>query len=165
TGLADDDHTQYLNNARHAAIHQMCKVSRTTDQSIPNATVTVVQFNNTIYDPGGWHSTVTNPSRITVPADGVYHVHALISYNSNPTGQRQIRIATNGNIDSGNQQLDCIFVNPAIGGIHSMQADAILRLSAGDYIEVGAYQDSGGPLGIAGRVEGPYRTHVAVVRI
>src|SRR5690606_32058123 len=37
TGLADDDHTQYLNSARHAAIHQMCKVSRTTDQSIPNA--------------------------------------------------------------------------------------------------------------------------------
>ena len=165
TGLADDDHTQYLNNARHAAIHQMCKVSRATDQSIPDSTVTRVGFDNTIYDPGGWHSTVTNPSRITVPADGVYHVHALISYASNTTGLRQIRIATNGNIDSGNEQLDCIFINPAINGIHSMQADAILRLSAGDYIEVGAYQNSGGSLNVLGRIEGPYRTHVAVVRI
>lgn len=120
------------------------KVYQTADQSISNATFTAITFNSETFDTDGFHSTTTNTSRLTVPAGkaGYYLVTAQLAYNGNAAGQRQAEVTVNGAGGFGK----FIQLNAGSSYVPQPKGVTILNLSVGDYVELNAYQDSGGAL-------------------
>jgi len=101
-------------------------------------------MNQETSDSDGFHSTVTNNSRLTVPAGkaGKYFVRGLIAYVSSANGYRDVRIKLNGNLVSVTRMQP-----PTAATVGAIQEGSfILDLAVGDYIELVARQTSGGNL-------------------
>lgn len=115
-----------------------------TALSIPNNTETAVDLTSESFDYYGMHDTVTNPSRITVGRAGVYDLVAGLRYASNSTGMRQLIIKKNG-ID--------IILNLGVPGINGdvtrIGGTTQIDLVANDYVELIAFQSSGGALSLS----------------
>ncbi len=122
--------------------HQ-CHVYYSSLQSIPDATWTNVVFDSEISDIGGMWA-IGDPSKITLPANGVYLIVADLIFPSNATGFRQIGINLNGSIRTH------VTITPGMAANHRMHIVAMYSRGAGEWIEVQAHQDSGGPLNISG---------------
>lgn len=120
-----------------------CSVGRPSAQSIPDATTTSIQFNNEIADPYGLHSLSVNPERITVDRPGWYAITAGISWAPNATGIRQLAIRLNG---ATSLALSAVQAVTAVGVATQQSVSRVTYLSAGDYLEMRVYQDSGGAL-------------------
>ena len=93
------------------------------------------------------HSDTISPERITVPADGHYFIHVRVEWHSNSTGLRALRLRTRtlaGTlIDEPLHLMDA-----SKTGTHVQQAGRVVRLEAGDYLEVRVVQESGDDLDI-----------------
>jgi hypothetical protein len=121
-----------------------CRAVTTTNQTISNATWTVLTYNSESYDTDGFHSTSTNTGRLTIPAGltGYYLVITQAVFNTNATGARSSQIRKNGAEISVGRKM----------GAYSSTVESvlvgsdILYLTAGDYIEHLVYQSSGGNL-------------------
>ena len=109
--------------------------------SVPDATYTDLPFNSEFYDTDAIHNPVTNNSRLTCKTAGKYLIVANIQWDANATGLRYLRFNLNG--------------APAIGAVvdSPIVAQPIVQcfatiddLSVGDYVELVAYQNSGGAL-------------------
>lgn len=94
-GRADDDHSQYLNDTRHEAVHKGTSVARSSVYGVPDSTPTIIPWNTETIDDGNWHSNGTNPSRITIDEDGWYSICAGIDFNTT-SGAKQLRILVDG---------------------------------------------------------------------
>lgn len=128
------------------------RLFNSSDPSIANNTSTSLTFNSESWDTDGFHSTVTNTSRITIPTGkgGKYLVTAKIEWYSNSTGARSIAVLING----GNAITQ--FNTSAASVAQSLVVTTMANFSAGDYIEMSAYQTSGGSLGAYGRTDLTY---------
>jgi hypothetical protein len=118
---------------------QACRVARSTVQSIPDATVTLVTFNSEIFDPTAMHSTVSNTSRVTIAEAGYYIVGFGGRFPSaNDYVVTQAHIVVNG--------VDTIalaqFPGSSIGIPQRVFISTMDEFSAGDYVEVSVYQDN-----------------------
>ena len=111
---------------------------------IPNATGTALTFNTEDYDTDGIHSTSSNTSRFTVPSGkaGYWQVSFFFNFDGNATGIRSIYVYKNGNFNA------LISTNPASTSQASNNATMTYSLIVGDYIELYAFQNSGGNLNI-----------------
>lgn len=118
-------------------------VKATADQSIANSTYTAITWDSEYYDTNTFHSNVTNTSRFTIPAGkaGYYAIIGRLDYAANSTGNRRISVYKNGTLVQGNS-----FVAPAGGFEISNAIQTILSLAVGDYVEIYAWQNSGGSL-------------------
>jgi hypothetical protein len=108
------------------------------NQNIANTTWTAINWATERYDTDGYHSTSTNTSRITIPSGkaGKYLVNAFLVWDPNTTNARYIAIYKNGtNMNS--------FSWRANDAYFTAQANVVLDLAVGDYIQVYVYQDSG----------------------
>ncbi len=116
---------------------------KNVSQSLPNATYTAITYDAESYDTDAFHSTSTNTSRITIPSgkSGYYSVFFIGCFAANGSGARVIKIQKNGVNDLSTAVL---FGNS--GAQTSMVIADVLNLTAGDYLEVLAYQSSGGAL-------------------
>jgi len=114
-----------------------------SDPSFSNNTDTVIEWDSETYDTDNFHSTVTNPSRITIPAGkgGYYFVYAKINFKENATGARQISIYKNSTL------IRKFVANSSGSAERHLQISSIINLSATDQIEIYALQASGGTLG------------------
>lgn len=110
-------------------------------QSIPNNTYTALTFNSERWDYGTYHSTVSNTTRLTVPVNGLYMVTGGVAYASNATGQRALGIRVNGSSLYALERVDTIN-----GQVPFLNVSTIVKLTAGDYVELMAWQNSGGSL-------------------
>lgn len=120
---------------------------RSSNTSIANATVASIAFNAEDWDTDSMHSTVSNTSRLTVPAGkgGKWLVVGSIAFATNGTGIRMPRIHVNG---SAGYRTTPTF-NPVGGGFQTIaQVSDIVDVAAGDYFELYGYQTSGGSLNI-----------------
>lgn len=99
-------------------------------------------------DTDGMHSLTTNPSRITIQRAGWYSFAATVQFTNNATGARQAKMTLNADL-----------ANPlaadtktAVSGLHTALSLAVhmVYCEVGDYIEVWAYQNSGGALALQG---------------
>lgn len=132
-----------LGDHTHAAIG--ARVRRTTTQSIPNASSTAVTFDAERFDPNGFHDNVTNNSRLTVPTGlgGVYLITFSGQWGLSATGRRQFELKVNGvttiALDTDVSTADANVPNRAT-------LATVYQLVPTDYVEVYAYQDSGGAL-------------------
>lgn len=112
--------------------------------SIPDSAWTKVQLNSETYDLGGEFDSTTN-YRFTAAATGKYLITAAAIMTSLASGKLfQIAIYKNGVIykQDGKQSAGNSFTYSSIS--------AMIDLTAGDYVEIFVFQDSGGALNISG---------------
>jgi hypothetical protein len=122
-------------------------VYRGAAQSLSNATATALTFDNETYDTNAFHDNSTNNTRMTVPAGkaGKYLVTGVTYFFNNATGQRIVYIYKNGaNVIGTIQQgisasIDCV-----------VQTSFVVDLAVSDYVELFAFQNSGGSLNVFG---------------
>lgn len=102
-------------------------------------------FNSERYDTASMHSTSVNTGRITVPIAGLYLITGNVEFAANGTGIRGIKVRANGTTDLG-----AIFFPNNGGSLGTGVALAtVYKLAANDYIELHAFQNSGGNLGLS----------------
>lgn len=120
-----------------------CRLTKSAVQSLDNATSTAITWNTEDFDTDGFHSTVSNTSRITIPTgkDGKYLITSLIGFDENSTGTRQVLLYKNGA-----NALHVAQFKPADNTESQLTFSTIQSLVATDYIELYAYQSSGGSL-------------------
>jgi len=115
------------------------KVTKTTDQSIPQNSLTMVNWDSEEYDTDGMHDNVTNNSRITFQTAGKYSILAQSEWGINSGGFRFMDIMKNG-VDS-------------IARVRNLAENAsehniafVGEFAVGDYIQLEVFQDTGGNL-------------------
>lgn len=117
-----------------------------------------ITFNTDRSDPYGLHSTTSNTSRITVTLAGWYLISGHATFAANATGIRQLAIRADGStyIAAQNQTaLSDVVVHLSLATVY--------YLAATNYIELMAYQNSGGNLDV--QAAGNYSPEFAVMRL
>lgn len=125
----------------------VCIAYRSTDQTISNNTDTAVTWNAEVLDNAAAHSTSINTSRFSAPVDGWYRLTGRLYFASNATGMRGAFPLFNG----AGTKLSYGYWNGNIYGFEaSMDVIAVKQMTAGQYIEISVYQNSGGNLALKG---------------
>ncbi len=117
------------------------RVYHNTTQTAGTGSVTALAFNSERYDTHAFHDTSSNNSRLTVPSGkgGYYHIGGSFEWaGTNTTGERAIFIRLNGSTDISEGRFAA--VAQTLG--HHCSAD--YALAVGDFVELIAYQTSGG---------------------
>jgi len=120
------------------------RVRRTTTQSLTTAVAAAIAFDAERYDTTAFHDTASNTSRFTIPSGmaGKYLITGCVEFANNATGVRALSIRHN----VGGTLLAAVNT-PAISGDTTILTIAtIYDLAVGDYVELFAYQTSGGAL-------------------
>jgi len=126
-----------------------CRAYHDADQSLTNDTHTVLSLNSERFDTDTIHDTATNNSRLTCKTAGKYIISANAGFASNVTGERILDILLNGATVIGRHRADANGVN-----ITTIAVSTLYDLAVNDYIEMRAYQNSGGALNVI--VEGNF---------
>lgn len=128
-----------------------CRLGHSAAQAIPNNVSTPVTFNTERHDTDGMHDTAVNPSRITIKTPGIYSLKAGGQFAAHATGFRVLSIRKNGAtvLSEVQQDGDTGDQNALTLGVPATD----VLLAAGDYVELFAYQNSGGALNLTGGVE------------
>ncbi|GIW05576.1 MAG: hypothetical protein KatS3mg060_0381 [Dehalococcoidia bacterium] len=124
-----------------------CRVYRSTNQSIANATVTLVSFSGVHDDTDGMWDPAA-PTRLTIQTPGRYHVGFLASFAASTGGTTRYADLRASNVGVWPNRIGLVWLPPRGGGAptHLPPVEGEWTFAAGDYVEVGVYQDSGGPL-------------------
>lgn len=135
-----------------------CSLWKSANQTANNVTQTPVSFNNEDFDTSGFHDNVTNNDRVTIPTglSGKYLVTTKIDFSANATGQRVLYHFINGILVN----LALSPVNSSVNG-SSFELSGVYNLSAGNFIQMQVYQDSGSALNILGAAQ--YYTNMQVI--
>jgi hypothetical protein len=117
-----------------------CSASFGAAQSISNTTDTLITWDTEQYDTSGFHSNVTNNSRMTIPTGlgGYYLIRCTISMDAYAGGSR-ITIKKNAGasrVIGSFGYTSASYTTPMVMGI--------FNLSAADYIYAEMYQNTGG---------------------
>ena len=123
-----------------------CALYKNASQTISNDATTAITFPQETFDTDGFHSTVTNTSRITIPTGqgGYYIVTATCLWADNSSGHRRWLLYKNGAVDFG------VRTGASSAGGVGLTFAAVRNYAAGDYIEMFGYQNSGGNLDLFG---------------
>lgn len=122
----------------------MVHVRQAVTQSIPNSTWTPLTFDTEIIDTEGIHSTATTPSRITPKTPGWYMGWFGGSWVNNTAGTRAVSPRKNGNMAVSYGRMDW---RPVAGGTVLKGLRFWMPFNGTtDYVEVIAWQSSGGAL-------------------
>jgi hypothetical protein len=124
-----------------------CYLSKSANQSLANNTSVSITFDTEQFDTDGFHSTVTNTQRITIPTGkaGKYLFIGQLAYASNSTGLRYATLNKNGTTNFGRA------MNAAISGdVTWLVVSSVINLAEGDYVQMNADQNSGGSLNALG---------------
>jgi hypothetical protein len=115
---------------------------------INNATETKVPFNSEAFDTNGFHDNATNNTRLTIPTGlgGKYLINVNCKFFKAAGGQRYVNILKNNTTS-----YQIITYLPSVDYYVSAAASFILDLSAGDYLEYVAYQNSGNAIELLAR--------------
>ena len=137
-----------------------CKLFRSAALSIANGgSPSVISWDGEAWDTQSVHSTGTSPSRISILNTGKGQVSGHIKYAANATGSRGVMIRKNSaGSSAGGTLLHEILLQAVATGGHATSVPYIVEdsFTAGDYVEVFAYQNSGGSLGLVVGVENTF---------
>jgi hypothetical protein len=121
-----------------------CEAYNSSAITLTTAILTVLPMNSERFDSDAFHDTATNNSRLTIPTGmgGYYLIGGKVQWAANLTGNRLALIfknnATNlayNNYQAGNVEARCTPVTLSL-------------MAATDYVELYAYQNSGGNLDV-----------------
>jgi hypothetical protein len=113
---------------------------RAATQSIPNNTVTAVQFTLEVIDSDNIGDLAVSNTTFTIKTPGVYLAHVKGAYANNVTGIRQFWIVVNGANTSDFQ------LNANTTGTFFVYVSNFLVLAAGDTVQFQTLQNSGAAL-------------------
>ena len=111
-------------------------------QTLTTAVWGAITLDQETVDSDGGHSTVTNTSRYTCQVAGWYLVWGVVAFANNVTGLRASKIFKNGAAILGGEGLGA--PGATVGSTSSCFTS--VQLAVGDYIELYAFQQSGGNL-------------------
>lgn len=120
----------------------------TAAQTINNNSDTQIDLNTEDVDSHNGHSTGTNPGRWTCPSgwDGWYWVAGTVQIDgADITNIRMISLRKNGTYIPGSS-LRALAAPTATLATRLGSPDVLVQLTAGDYVELYAYQNSGSNL-------------------
>lgn len=141
-GLADDDHTQYLNLTRHSNVHAYMRGQRITSaQSINDNTLTTVVWNSIDVedDPDDCFDLNTSTGVITINTAGLYLVIGWGSFDNTAAAYlRQLM-----NIEVGGSQIAASdwWARNTLGG-SNMQVQQLWDFAASDTVTIRVLQDN-----------------------
>lgn len=128
-------------------------VYRTTDYTTLNNSGGAPTFGNEQYDTDNYHSTSSNTSRLTIPADGYYRVTGHVEWAANSSGVRYLSILAGGSFTAA-----AVSQDPHGSLPDDMEVTVDIFTTAGNYLELGVNQDSGGNLDLLYSGAGQSRT-------
>lgn len=137
------------------------KVRNNGDITIPNdQTPSEILTYNTVMEDTGSFFDISDPDRLTIHADGWHVIAGSFMYDANATGQREIFFKMNDALTT----IAVDLINATSGGFRTRMAIAACHyFVAGDYVVMGAYQNSGGSLDIDGSsIQSPTFAIVAI---
>lgn len=132
----------------HCALTQTAAASHSANgawQAIGAGTPSGSAWDTEIEDTANMHSTTTNPGRITVPVAGLYLIQANVAFATNTNNERAVAFRKNALVAGPNIFGRSIVKSGPLVETTPM-ASAVVRLAANDFIEVMAFQNSGGTL-------------------
>ena len=121
------------------------RVFKSASQSIATSTTTAVSFDSETFDTNALHDPATNNSRVLLNKIGLWRVAGQVRYQAHGTGSRQATIRLNG---------ATFFSDPTVptSGVTvqtTVPVDEVIQATAiTDYVELLAWQDSGGNLNV-----------------
>ena len=119
------------------------KAYSSTTQSIATGTTPVsLTLDTEIVDSDGGHSTTTNTSRYVAQTAGLYFVTGTVTFATNATNTRTLQVLVNGAAVFGAG----VQAAPAPNRGATVTTATLVQLNVGDYVEIAAWQDSGGAL-------------------
>jgi hypothetical protein len=123
------------------------RLRHSVDQNVTTATMTTLTFDTESIDIGGYHSS-GNPTRGVAPITGVFEVSFAAAYTEVTAAgqQRKGDICVNGVL-----QKEFFSTRGAVGDIIGLSGSMILSLTAGDYVEIKVWQNSGSTIAIFGQ--------------
>lgn len=141
-----------------------CQAFSSVNIGITNDTLTAVSFNSENFDTHAMHSPSTNPTRITIPADGPYVVTFVFAFKEHLVGDRV------GVIRRGGTEVLATVSKPTAGTSGPGDADLETGITieiqdefvAGNYVEGLVRQTSGTTLTLISESYSPVLTVVAV---
>ena len=124
------------------------RVYHNAAQAITTGMLTPLAFNSERYDRGtpsnNMHDTAVNNTRLVARVPGLYRVTAHVEWAAHATGKRELHLKLNGATYIGS-----IGYPTEPTGVTYMTVSTEWPLTTvGDYVEVEAYQDSGGNLNV-----------------
>lgn len=122
------------------------KAYHSTTQSINTGTWTAVLFDTEDFDTDAIHSTASNTSRFTVPSGkaGKWMFTSSLFFAANSTGVRGADFWKNGS-SAGREYVQ---VQSTSASSMAILTQAVFNLAVADYIEIAAFQNSGGSLNL-----------------
>jgi hypothetical protein len=137
------------------------RVFHNASQSLSSGVSTALAFNSERFDSHAFHSTTSNHSRLTVPANlgGKYLITGSLQWDSSAAGNyRTAIILLNGATPIAADS------RAPVSGLETFQhLTTLYSLDAGDYVQLMALQDSGGALDVEGANN--YSPEFALVRL
>lgn len=124
-----------------ASTGKVASIRRTTAQTISSGVETLIALDGETLDPLGWHDGAVNTERITVDRTGVAVIVATVALQTNPTGNRKIRVKLNGTTIE-----TAMFPGPDVTTDPVGQCVAIRPVVATDYVTMSIEQFSGSAL-------------------
>lgn len=122
----------------------VAEYSRNSVQTIPDTTLTIVNFDD--QDRDTFASVTTGASwKFTAPITGDYRAQGFIWWAGNVTGSRDLQLYKNGSLYRYMQN-----ESRAVSTPFGQNGEVVLHLVAGDYIDFRVQQTSGGNLNIDG---------------
>lgn len=109
--------------------------------SIPNNTWTALPFDTEVKDTDAFHESGT-PTQITIPMDGSYRVGVSLSFATDGSGVRGVRVSVNGTYILYDIQ------TPQSADPTYFNLTTDIDLTAADVLTVEVYQTSGGALDV-----------------
>ena len=112
----------------------------------------MVDWDTEVFDTDGFHSTVSNTSRVTIPSgkSGKYQVTVRIPWGYNNAGYRRVVIKRGGSTNDRFEVQAAPQVNTTSAATVTMET--VMQVTAGDYYEIELYQNSGGTLSTFGGI-------------
>lgn len=122
------------------------KLRKSTATAISGSSSTTLTWDTEIYDTDGFHEGVTNPSRITIPADGYYRITLIVEWAASVAGGRYCWISRNGTsiIEANDGRM------PVTDGSSTtpQSVSVTVQAVATDYFVANVFQASGGSLNV-----------------
>lgn len=137
---AVSDHAALLTGIHGMALG--ASVKNSADHTLTHEIPTTLAWDSEDWDTDNIHDNVTNNSRLTCRTAGKYMVTLMIRFDPNATGERHIWLAKGG----VNIYENTVAAMAPAGAPTIVFFFITLDLAVDDYLEMKAYQDSGGDL-------------------
>lgn len=140
-----DDLDTYIGGGGGGGFTERATAKVTTPISLTSASATFLTFDTETTDTASMIDLGSQPTRITIPADGEYDLNVWGYFAANATGVRIAAIYLGGVALQANDTR-----NAVAAGVHSFNITLNnVFFNTGNYLQVQGYQNSGGALNLS----------------